>query len=72
MPNLLDVTQKPVKISMIPRGMIRLILPIIRKLTTLKTYGPLEFMMSVMTMDELGELYGKNQLKEFFLENTAM
>ena len=65
------VLNKPAKISTLPIWMIRIILPIIRTLTTSKTYGPLEFMMSVMTMDVLGELYGKYNLKNFFLENKA-
>ncbi|MFC1693009.1 SDR family oxidoreductase [Candidatus Latescibacterota bacterium] len=62
---------KPAKISMMPMWMIRLVLPIIRTFSSSKTYGPLEFMMSVMTMDVLGELYGKYNLKDFILENTV-
>ena len=64
------VLNKKVKISTLPIWMIRIILPIMRTFTSSKTYGPLEFMMSVMTMDVVGELYGKERLKDFFQKNS--
>ena len=64
------VLHKPVKISTLPTWMIHIILPVIRTLTSSRIYGPIEFMMSVMTMDVLGELYGKKNLKEFFIEHA--
>lgn len=60
------VLNKKAKISTLPIWMIRIILPLIRTFTSSKTYGPLEFMMSVMTMDVVGELYGKERLEDFY------
>ena len=41
-----------------------------RTFTSSKTYGPIEFMMSVMTMDVVGGRYGKEKLSDFFEENV--
>ncbi len=63
--------KKTTKISTLPLWMIRMILPLMRAVTSSKTYGPLEFMMSVMTMDVIGKLYGKEKLSDFFEENIS-
>jgi len=60
------VLNKKAKISTLPMWMIRVILPILRTFTSSKTYGPVEFMMSIMTMDVVGKPYGKERLKDFF------
>jgi uncharacterized protein YbjT (DUF2867 family) len=65
----LNVQNKPIKISRLPIWMIKIILPVMRTLTSSKTYGPVEFMMTVMTMDVVGEIYGKEKLKEFYIKN---
>ena len=67
----LQVLNKPIKISKLPIWMIKIILPIMRTLTSSKTYGPIEFMMTVMTMDVVGESFGKNRLKNFFEESKG-
>ena len=64
------VLNKEPKISTLPVWMIRIILPVLRTFTSSKTYGPLEFMMSVMTMDVVGGRYGKEKLSDFFKENV--
>lgn len=64
------VLNKEAKISTLPMWIIRIILPLMRTFTSSKTYGPLEFMMSVMTIDVVGELYGKESLSDFFEENV--
>ncbi len=64
------VLNKKPKISTLPVWMIRIILPIMRTFFSSKTYGPIEFMMSVMTMDVVGGLYGKEKLEDFFEENV--
>ena len=64
------VLNKEPKISTLPVWMIRIILPVLRTFTSSKTYGPLEFMMSVMTMDVMGGRYGKEKLSDFFKENV--
>jgi len=60
------------KISKLPMWMIRMILPIIRTFTSSKTYGPLEFMLSIMTMDVIGKLYGNERLEDFFQESVNL
>jgi len=60
---------KPIKISRLPMWMIKIILPVMRTLTSSKTYGPVEFMMTVMTMDVVGEKYGSLILEDFYKEN---
>ncbi len=66
----LKVQNKPIKISRLAVWMIKILLPVMRTLTSSKTYGPVEFMMTVMTMDVVGEKYGKNLLKEFYVQNS--
>jgi len=63
------VLNKKAKISSLPVWMIKIILPLMRMLTSSKVYGPFEFMASIMTMDVVGELYGKNKLRDFFVKN---
>jgi nucleoside-diphosphate-sugar epimerase len=65
-----NVLNKSSKISYLPVWMIRIILPLIKTFTTSKTYGPVEFMMSVMTMDVVGESYGKEKLQDFYKKNV--
>ena len=66
-----DVIGKPVKISKLPKWLNRVSLALARTFTSSKIYGPLEFMMAVMTMDVVGELYGTNRLREFFIEKAG-
>jgi len=51
----LSVLNKEIKISALPSWMIKIILPLMRTFTSSKVYGPVEFMMTVMTMDVVGE-----------------
>jgi len=65
----LQVQNKPIKISKLPMWMIKTILPIMKTFTSSRTYGPIEFMMTVMTMDVVGDSFGNHHLKEFFEKN---
>ena len=67
----LEVLNKPAKTSKLPNWIIKLILLIMRTFTSSKTYGPIEFMMTVMTMDVVGNSFGNHHLKEFFEENKG-
>jgi uncharacterized protein YbjT (DUF2867 family) len=60
---------KTVKISRIPIWLRNVLLATLRLLTSVKTYGPQEFFMTVLTMDMVAPTYGKYHLKDFFLEN---
>lgn len=61
-----DVLDKKKKIRYIPIWMSRFLLKIIRFFTTVKIYGPIEFFMTVLTMDMIADSYGKTTLKEYF------
>jgi uncharacterized protein YbjT (DUF2867 family) len=60
---------KPVKISSIPIWLKNAILATLKLFTSAKTYGPLEFFMTVLAMDMVAPTYGKYHLKDFFLED---
>jgi len=61
---------KNAKISTLPMWIIRIMLPTMRIFTSSKIYGPVEFMASAMTMDSVGESYGKEKLYDFFLHSA--
>jgi uncharacterized protein YbjT (DUF2867 family) len=59
---------KEQKISHIPLWLNNLILMIIRALTSIKTFGPIEFFMTVLVMDMVAPTYGEKTLKQYFME----
>ncbi len=64
-----ETVKKPVKILKIPIWVRNFILSIARVFTSIKTYGPMEFFMTVLAMDMTAPVYGKRHLKNFFLDN---
>ena len=63
------VLNKKVKISVFHMWMRNTMLGLARTFTSVKVYGPLEFFMTVLSMDMVAPKYGKHYLKDFFLEN---
>jgi len=61
-----EVANKPKKISYIPIWIKNTTLWLLRKFTSVKTYGPLEFFMTVLTRDMIAGKYGKRTLEEYF------
>ena len=61
------------KISHIPDWIRTAILKLTRSVTGSKTYGPIEFFLTVMAIDMVAPQYGKHTLKEYFtkLKQTA-
>jgi uncharacterized protein YbjT (DUF2867 family) len=57
---------KTPKITYIPDWLRRFVLRLITSFTSSKTYGPVEFFMTVMAMDMVAPEYGKHTLKEYF------
>jgi uncharacterized protein YbjT (DUF2867 family) len=53
----------------IPMWVRNLLLVIMRLFTSVKTYGPVEFFMTVLVMDLVAPAYGDHHLKDFLLEN---
>ena len=65
-----DSVGKTTKISKIPIWVRNLIVAILKIFTSVKTYGPIEFFMTVLAIDMVAPTYGKHHLKDLFLENT--
>jgi uncharacterized protein YbjT (DUF2867 family) len=55
------------KITYIPEWMRITVLKLTRAFTGSKTYGPLEFFLTVMAMDMIAPEYGKHLLKAYFM-----
>ena len=61
-----DILGKKPKITHIPGWVRAVILKLARLFTGSKVYGPIEFFMTVMSIDMLAPEYGKHTLKEYF------
>jgi uncharacterized protein YbjT (DUF2867 family) len=66
-----DSIGKTARISRIPIWIRNCLLAVLRTFTSVKTYGPIEFFMTVLAVDLVAPAYGKYHLKDFFLENTG-
>lgn len=62
----LDSLYKDVKITHLPDWTRRLTLRLLRTFTSSKTYGPIEFFLTAMAMDNVAPRYGNNRLYSFF------
>jgi uncharacterized protein YbjT (DUF2867 family) len=60
---------KKEKMVYIPLGIKNIILKLVRWFSGQKTYGPVEFFMTVMAMDMVAPAFGKYHLEDFFMEN---
>ncbi len=65
-----NVINKEANISTVPTWITRLILPLMRTFTSSKTNGPVEFIMTVLTMDVIAPSYGNEKLKDFYEFNV--
>ena len=61
-----DVLEKPKKITCLPKKLIAAAVGAFRWLVPVKTYGPIQFLATVMTMDVVGEKYGQRRLVDHF------
>ena len=61
-----EVLDKTSKITHIPHWIKNLIIKFARTFTSVKTYGPIEFFITVLTMDMVAPTYGQHTLKEHF------
>lgn len=62
----LKAWEKPIKITHLPDWIRRFTIWILRTFTSSKTYGPIEFFMTAMAIDNIAKQYGKNKLEDFF------
>ncbi len=63
-----DVINRKPKIKYMPEWIRKIILGLSRTFTSSKTYGPLEFFFTVLSMDMIAPKYGKHTLYECFSE----
>jgi uncharacterized protein YbjT (DUF2867 family) len=63
-----EVLEKKPRITFIPIWIKNLIVKIARIFTSVKTYGPIEFFMTVLAMDMVAPTYGQHTIKEYFKE----
>jgi uncharacterized protein YbjT (DUF2867 family) len=61
-----DVLGKKPKITYIPLWVKNLVVHLVRTFTSVKIYGPIEFFLTVLTMDMVAPTYGQHTLKEYF------
>ncbi len=62
----LKAWNKKVKIIHLPDWIRKLTIWTIRTFTTQKTYGPIEFFLTAMALDNVAPKYGKRKLEDFF------
>ncbi|REL38245.1 SDR family oxidoreductase [Rhodohalobacter sp. SW132] len=63
-----SVASKKPKITYIPDGIRKAVLFLLRSFTNSKIYGPIEFFMTVLSMDLIAPEYGTRTLKKYFEE----
>ena len=61
-----DVLEKPRKITSLPQKLVTGAVAALRWIAPVKTYGPVEFLTAVMTMDVVGEPFGERRLLNHF------
>lgn len=62
----LEAWGNKIKIIHLPDWIRKLVIWIMPKFTSSKTYGPIEFFMTLMGFDNIAPQYGDNRLKDFF------
>lgn len=66
----LDAHQKPIKIYHLPDFIRKFIIWVLRTFTSPKTYGPIEFFLTLMAEDNIAPRFGSKRLEAFFRENV--
>ncbi|SFS51269.1 SDR family oxidoreductase [Lutibacter maritimus] len=66
----LNALNKPIKIIHLPDWMRKLTIWSLRTFTSVKTYGPLEFFLTLMAEDTIAPTYGTHRLEDFYIEEA--
>ncbi|WP_293294725.1 SDR family oxidoreductase [Allomuricauda sp.] len=64
----LTALDKPVKIVHLPDWSRKLTIWFLRTFTSVKTYGPIEFFLTLMAEDHIAPTFGEHHLKEHYIE----
>lgn len=67
----LDAHQKPIKIIHLPDWIRRFAIWSLRSFTSSKTYGPIEFFLTLMAYDNIAPRFGTRRLNYFFREHIS-
>lgn len=67
----LNALNKRVKIVYLPDWSRKLTIWFLRTFTSVKTYGPIEFFLTLMAEDNVAPTYGTHHLKDFYLEEAV-
>lgn len=66
----LSAFKMPIKIIHLPDWMRKLTIWSLRTFTNVKTYGPIEFFLTLMAEDNIAPTYGKHHLKNFYFQEV--
>ncbi|SIT12295.1 Uncharacterized conserved protein YbjT, contains NAD(P)-binding and DUF2867 domains [Zobellia uliginosa] len=66
----LNAFNKPLKIIHLPDWMRKLTIWCLRTFTSVKTYGPIEFFLTLMAEDNIAPTYGEQRLKDFYFKEV--
>ncbi|WP_431134667.1 SDR family oxidoreductase [Psychroserpens mesophilus] len=66
----LNALNMPIKIIHFPDWLRRLIIWSLRTFTSVKTYGPIEFFLTLMAEDNIAPTYGNHHLNDYFREEA--
>ena len=67
----LAASNRPIRIIHLPDWIRKAILWGARTFTSSKTYGPIEFFLTMMAEDTVADPYGRHHLKDFFLAESG-
>jgi uncharacterized protein YbjT (DUF2867 family) len=66
----LKAQMKPIKIVHLPDWIRKLIIRVMRVFTSSKTYGPIEFFLTMLGQDNIAPRYGVHRLKSHFIQEV--
>lgn len=66
----LKAYSKPLKVVHLPDWIRKFIIWLVRTFTSVKTYGPVEFFLTLMGNDQIAPTYGEHHLEDFFIEEV--
>tara|TARA_R110002072_G_scaffold95197_27_gene209943 strand:- start:14660 stop:15520 length:861 start_codon:yes stop_codon:yes gene_type:complete len=66
----LNALNKPIKIIHLPDWLRKLTIWSLRTFTSVKTYGPIEFFLTLMAEDNIAPTYGEQRLKDFYFKEV--
>lgn len=66
----LNALNKPIKIIHLPDWLRKLTIWSLRTFTSVKTYGPIEFFLTLMAENNIAPTYGEHHLKEFYVQEV--